>query len=121
MHLTRRHIDSAQMYRNEAEVGEAVRESGVPREQIFISASPVVSTSSRACGLIYVDVPIASKINSPDYGYERTLAAVDRSLKRFQFGECCSHLPHLRQIVVSRVAVKLTWAHICTQHQTTST
>ncbi|KAI0744923.1 Aldo/keto reductase [Earliella scabrosa] len=58
-----RHIDSAQMYRNEAEVGEAVRESGVPREHIFIT----------------------SKINSPDYGYERTLAAVDRSLKRFQF------------------------------------
>ena len=25
------------MYRNEAKVGEAVRESGIPREEIFIS------------------------------------------------------------------------------------
>ena len=33
----RRHIDSARMYRNEAKVGEALRESGVSRDQIFIS------------------------------------------------------------------------------------
>jgi hypothetical protein len=33
-----RHIDSARAYRNEAEVGDAVRESGVPREEIFISS-----------------------------------------------------------------------------------
>lgn len=32
------HIDSAQAYRNEAHVGEAVREAGIPREQIFVSA-----------------------------------------------------------------------------------
>ena len=33
----RRHIDSARAYRNEAQVGDAVRESGVPCEDIFIS------------------------------------------------------------------------------------
>lgn len=32
-----RHIDTAQAYRNEAEVGKAVRESGVPRHEIFIA------------------------------------------------------------------------------------
>lgn len=32
-----RHIDSAQMYRNEADVGAAVRESGLKREDLFIS------------------------------------------------------------------------------------
>jgi hypothetical protein len=32
-----RHIDSARAYRNEAQVGDAVRESGVSREDIFIS------------------------------------------------------------------------------------
>ena len=32
-----RHIDSAQMYRNESQVGETVKESGIPREDIFIS------------------------------------------------------------------------------------
>lgn len=33
-----RHIDSARVYRNEAQVGEAVRQSGVPRGDIFVSA-----------------------------------------------------------------------------------
>ncbi|KAF8473850.1 NADP-dependent oxidoreductase domain-containing protein [Kalaharituber pfeilii] len=32
-----RHIDTAQYYENEAEVGEGVRQSGVPREEIFIT------------------------------------------------------------------------------------
>lgn len=30
-------IDSAQFYRNEKQVGQAVRESGIPREEIFIT------------------------------------------------------------------------------------
>ncbi|WP_207455005.1 aldo/keto reductase [Herbiconiux sp. SYSU D00978] len=33
-----RHIDTAQMYGNEAEVGEAVRESGLEREQVFVTS-----------------------------------------------------------------------------------
>jgi hypothetical protein len=37
-HESRRHIDSAQFYRNEAGVGKAARESGVPRDELFISA-----------------------------------------------------------------------------------
>ena len=32
-----RHIDTAQMYGNEAEVGDAIRESGVPRDEIFLT------------------------------------------------------------------------------------
>jgi hypothetical protein len=32
-----RHIDSARAYKNEAHVGEAVRDSGVPRQDIFVS------------------------------------------------------------------------------------
>jgi hypothetical protein len=32
-----RHVDSAQVYRNEAEVGAAVRASGLPRSEVFIS------------------------------------------------------------------------------------
>ena len=31
-----RHIDSAQMYGNEREVGEGIRLSGIPRNQIYI-------------------------------------------------------------------------------------
>lgn len=32
-----RHIDTAQMYENEAEVGQAIKESGVPRDEIFVT------------------------------------------------------------------------------------
>jgi 2,5-diketo-D-gluconate reductase A len=33
-----RHIDTAQMYGNEREVGQAVRESGLPREDVFVTS-----------------------------------------------------------------------------------
>jgi 2,5-diketo-D-gluconate reductase A len=33
-----RHIDTAEMYGNEKEVGQAVAESGIPRDQIFITS-----------------------------------------------------------------------------------
>ena len=32
-----RHIDTATMYRNEREIGRAVQDSDVPREQIFVT------------------------------------------------------------------------------------
>src|SRR5204863_9636271 len=32
-----RHIDTGQMYENEREVGEGLRASGVPRDQIFVT------------------------------------------------------------------------------------
>lgn len=33
-----RHIDTAQAYRNEQGVGEGIRLSGIPREQIFVTS-----------------------------------------------------------------------------------
>lgn len=36
-----RHIDSAQYYANEAQVGEAVKASGVPRKDIFITTKVI--------------------------------------------------------------------------------
>ncbi|MGO3328528.1 aldo/keto reductase [Gordonia sp. (in: high G+C Gram-positive bacteria)] len=33
-----RHIDTAQMYGNEKQVGEAVRESGIPRSELFVTS-----------------------------------------------------------------------------------
>ena len=32
-----RHFDTATMYRNERQVGRAVRESGVPRDEVFVT------------------------------------------------------------------------------------
>src|SRR5215207_11515875 len=37
LELGYRHIDTAQAYRNEASVGRALRDSGVPRDEVFIT------------------------------------------------------------------------------------
>ena len=54
-----RHVDTAAFYRNEAEVGQAVRESGLPREELFIT----------------------TKLWNTDRGYDSALRAFDRSLE----------------------------------------
>lgn len=55
-----RHIDTAAFYRNEAGVGRAVRECGVPREEIFVT----------------------SKVWNTDRGYENTKRAFAESMER---------------------------------------
>lgn len=55
-----RHIDTAQMYGNEELVGEGMRLSGVPREEIFLT----------------------SKLDNPDHGYENAKRTIDESLER---------------------------------------
>ncbi|KAH6914349.1 Aldo/keto reductase [Coprinopsis sp. MPI-PUGE-AT-0042] len=67
-----RHVDSARMYRNEEQVGEAVRESGLNREDLFIT----------------------TKIASSDHGYESTKRGVEESLKKFGFDYVDLYLIH---------------------------
>lgn len=55
-----RRIDTAAFYGNEPEVGEAVRNSGLAREELFVT----------------------TKIWKDDHGYERALEAIDESLAR---------------------------------------
>lgn len=55
-----RHIDTAAFYKNEAGVGRAVRECGVPREEIFVT----------------------SKVWNTDRGYENTKKAFAESMER---------------------------------------
>ncbi|MFF1602868.1 aldo/keto reductase [Streptomyces mirabilis] len=55
-----RHIDTAAGYFNEREVGEGLRRSGVPRDEVFIETKVWVS----------------------DYGYEETLHAFEKSAKK---------------------------------------
>jgi 2,5-diketo-D-gluconate reductase A len=43
-----RHIDTAQMYGNEKEVGQAVRDAGLPREEVFLTSK--LSNASHAYG-----------------------------------------------------------------------
>ena len=61
-----RHIDTATMYANEAEVGHALRDSGLPRQELFLTTKlrardagreqKVLSSSLRALGTDYVDL-----------------------------------------------------------------
>ena len=55
-----RHIDTAHMYGNEKEVGSAIKKSGVPRNEIFIT----------------------SKLWVSEYGEGKTLQAIDKMLRR---------------------------------------
>ena len=58
-----RSIDTATVYENESGVGEAIRESGIPREDIFIT----------------------TKVWNDDQGYEETLEAFEKSLKNYKW------------------------------------
>ncbi len=63
-----RHIDTAQAYRNETEIGRAIKDSGIPREEIFVTtklsarklgykeASEALDESLFKLGLEYVDL-----------------------------------------------------------------
>ncbi|MFD1454522.1 aldo/keto reductase [Levilactobacillus lanxiensis] len=55
-----RHIDTAVAYFNEAEVGQAIKDSGIPRDQIWVT----------------------SKLWLQDFGYEPAKKAIDLSLKK---------------------------------------
>jgi 2,5-diketo-D-gluconate reductase A len=67
-----RHIDTADMYGNESGVGEGLRRSGVPREQVFVT----------------------SKLNNPYHAYDDALAAFDRTLDALQFEYVDLYLIH---------------------------
>ena len=63
-------FDTAQAYDNEEAVGEAVKEGGVPRDEVFI----------------------VSKIHPRFLGYHETLKSVEESLRRLKVS--CLYYPH---------------------------
>ena len=65
-------IDTAKVYRNEAGVGEAVKECGVPREELFIT----------------------TKVWNTDQGYDNTLRAFDESMSKLQLEYLDLYLIH---------------------------
>ena len=83
-----RHVDTASLYGNEREVGEAVRASGLPRADLFIT----------------------TKLWNSDQGYERTLAAFETSRKRLgleQVDLFLIHWPSPPRLESWRALVKL--------------
>lgn len=67
-----RAIDTASLYGNEAEVGEAIRHSGVKREDIFVT----------------------TKVWNNDQGYDETLRAFEVSLKKLNMDYLDLYLTH---------------------------
>ena len=83
----RRHIDTARYYQNEGQVGQAIRQSGVPREEVFVSKFASLHAVVLPQSKRYADFSIATKVFDQDQGYESTLRAVDNSLKNFGYGK----------------------------------
>jgi diketogulonate reductase-like aldo/keto reductase len=67
-----RHFDTAKFYGNEQDVGLAVRESDIQREDIFVT----------------------TKLWNDDHGYDSTLEAIDLSLKKMQLEYIDLYLIH---------------------------
>lgn len=72
LELGYRAIDTAQFYNNETEVGEAIRTSGIPREEIFVT----------------------TKVWNSDQGYDETLRAFENSLKNLGLDYVDLYLTH---------------------------
>lgn len=67
-----RRIDTAALYDNETEVGRGIRESGISREEVFVT----------------------TKIWNDRQGYQESLKAIDESLKRLDLGYIDTLLIH---------------------------
>lgn len=67
-----RHIDTAAVYRNEEEVGKAIIQSGIDRNELFIT----------------------TKVWDTDQGYENTLKAYETSLSKLQLDYVDLYLVH---------------------------
>jgi diketogulonate reductase-like aldo/keto reductase len=65
-------IDTAAMYENEKQIGEGIRRSAIPRDEIFLT----------------------TKVNNTDQGYDETLKAFDKSLQELNVGYIDMYLIH---------------------------
>lgn len=87
-------IDTAYMYHNEAEVGRAVRESGIPREEIFVitklypsqfaNAEDAIDQALKTMGLDYIDMML---LHHPGDGDVAAYQAMERAVTE---GKICS-------------------------------
>ena len=67
-----RHVDTARIYGNEADVGAGIAESGVPRDQVFVT----------------------TKLWNEDQGFDSALRAFDKSLERLGLDHVDLYLVH---------------------------
>jgi diketogulonate reductase-like aldo/keto reductase len=67
-----RHVDTAALYGNEADVGRALRASGIPRDEVFVT----------------------TKLWNSEHGYDAALRACERSLKTLGLDRIDLYLIH---------------------------
>ncbi|WP_420832037.1 aldo/keto reductase [Nocardia huaxiensis] len=72
LELGYRSIDTASLYENEEEVGRAIRESGLPRDEVFVT----------------------TKLWNSDHGYDSAMRAFDASMKRLGLDRVDLYLIH---------------------------
>ena len=108
-------IDTAYMYGNEAEVGRAVRESGVPREEVFVitklypsqfsDAEAAIEEALGKMDLGYIDLML---LHHPGTGDVEAYRAMERALaagKLRAIGLSCYYVDELTAFL-PRVSVK---------------
>jgi len=87
-----RHIDTAAIYRNEEDVGTGIRQSGIPRDEIFVT----------------------TKVWNHDQGYDSTLKAYDESLAKLGMDYVDLYLIHW-PIPRTRADAWRALVHLCEQ------
>jgi 2,5-diketo-D-gluconate reductase A len=110
-----RHVDTAQMYGNEAEVGEAIRKSGLGRDEVYVTtklgngahrpddARKAFAGSLEALGFDYVDLflihwPLPTRYNGDFVSTWNTLEEFYRDGRARSIGVSNFQPHHLRRI-----------------------
>ena len=107
------HLDGAEVYGTEAELGTAIRESGVAREKIFVTTKvqrgigniqDAISTSLQKLGLDYVDLylihtPYFSKSDDQLQRAWKAMEEVQISGKAKSIGVSNFLIPHLETVL----------------------
>ena len=107
-----RHIDTAKLYGNEAEVGRAVRASGLPREDVFVTTKLWNNDQTRAAaafdesldrlGLDYVDLFLIhwpQPMFGEALGAWKELIKIGESGRARAVGVCNFEVPHLKELI----------------------
>ena len=129
-----RHIDTAQAYQNEEEVGQAIKESGLKREEVFITTKIWISNfgeqktydsfmeSLKKLDMPYVDLILLHQCYNDVYGSWRALERIYKEGKAKAIGvsnfwpnrlvDLCLHCevkPMINQIEINPFDQKVEW------------
>ena len=109
-----RHIDTAKLYQNETEVGEAIAESGLPREELFVTTKvwnseqgyePAIESFEASMGRLGLDVLDLLLIHWPVPELDRYVETWRAFEKLYADGRVRAigvsnfHIPHLQRLL----------------------